>query len=83
MIRADVTRRETITESGLLPGTPPDGGAIDTVDLSVTELSDGQRNYVTTPARRCHWNMRLEFTYADGETQALKNPSPCKRKRHR
>jgi hypothetical protein len=87
VIRADVTRRRTITDAGMLPGTPPDGGAIDTVDLTVAELSrriDGERrNYVTTP-RRCpkrgHWNTRVQFTYADGVTQTVKSASACKRK---
>ena len=35
VIRADVTERTTITNAGMLPGTPPDGGAIDTVDVVV------------------------------------------------
>jgi hypothetical protein len=87
VIRADVTGRRTITDAGMLPGTPPDGGAIDTVDLTVAEISreiDGERrNYITTP-RRCpkrgHWNTRVHFTYADGVTQTVKSASECKRK---
>ena len=38
VIRADVTGRTTVTEAGMLPGTPPDGGAIDTVDVEVTRV---------------------------------------------
>jgi hypothetical protein len=87
VIRADVTRRRTITDAGMLPGAPPDGGAIDTVDLTVAEVSrriDGERrNYITTP-RRCpkrgHWNTRVHFTYGDGVTQTVKSASECKRK---
>ena len=30
VIRADVTKRRTITDAGMLPGAPPDGGSIDT-----------------------------------------------------
>jgi hypothetical protein len=90
VVRADVSGRKTITEVGMLPGTPPDGGAIDTVDLTVAEVSrksDGERRaYVTTP-RRCpkrgHWNTRVHFTYADGVTQTVKSTSDCKRKGRR
>jgi hypothetical protein len=87
VIRADVTGRRTITDAGMLPGTPPDGGAIDTVDLTVAEVSrkiDGERrNYITTPPRcpkRGHWNTRVHFTYGDGVTQTVKSASDCKRK---
>jgi hypothetical protein len=90
VIRADVDGRRTITDAGMLPGTPPDGGAIDTVDLTVAEVSrkiEGERrNYVTTPPRcpkRGHWNTRVHFTYADGVTQTVKSASECKRKRGR
>src|SRR5919106_1660299 len=84
VIRADVARRRTITDAGMLPGTPPDGGAIDTVDVTVAEVSrriDGERrNYITTPPRcpkRGHWNTRVHFTYADGVTQTVKSASAC------
>jgi hypothetical protein len=90
VIRADVSGRRTITDAGMLPGTPPDGGAIDTVDLTVAEVSrkiDGERrSYITTPPRcprRGHWNTRVHFSYADGVTQTVKSASECKRKRRR
>jgi hypothetical protein len=85
VIRADLDRRIRVTDAGMLPGTPPDGGAIDTVDVSIDEVSaviDGKRrNYVTTP-RRCPergWLTRVHFTYADGVTQTVRGRSPCRR----
>lgn len=89
VIRADVTGRKTITEAGFLPGTPPDGGAIDTVDLTVAEVSrviDGERRaYITTP-RVCrgrrgdrHWTTRVRFAYGDGEKQTVNTHSACRK----
>ena len=67
-----------------LPGTPPDGGAIDTANLRLRSLQreiDGHRRpYIRTP-RRCpqdgDWTYRTRFTYADGVTQVVTNRSPC------
>lgn len=89
VIRAEVVGRRTITEAGMLPGTPPDGGAIDTVDITVAEVSreiDGERrSYITTP-RRCrgrrgdrHWTTRVQFGYGDGVTQTVATPTACRR----
>src|SRR5207247_6235597 len=68
VIRADVRRRKTITEASMLPGTPPDGGAIDNVDLTVLAAGSGSGDYITTP-RRCpargFWTTHVRFTYAD------------------
>jgi hypothetical protein len=85
VIRADVTRRRTITEAPMLPGTPPDGGAIDTVDVTVAEVSrriDGEREaYITTP-ERCPpdrtWTTRVRFTYADGVSQVVPTQNRCR-----
>lgn len=90
VIRADVTRRKTITEVDELPGAPPDGGAIDTVDLTVaavaSERNGVMHNYITTP-RRCPrdgtWTTRVKFFYGDGERQMAKTDTPCKGKRTR
>lgn len=87
VIRAQVDARRTITVSGMLPGTPPDGGAIDTVDLTVDSITreiDGERrSYITTP-RRCrgrrnnpHWTTRVQFSYGDGVTQTIPTHTPC------
>jgi hypothetical protein len=87
VIRADVTRRKTITVvDPPLPGTPPDGGAIDEVDVGVSGVStlrDGVRhNYITTP-RRCpergYWTTAVRFVYADGVAQTAKNKVRCER----
>jgi hypothetical protein len=84
VIRADVTRRRTITEVGMLPGTPPDGGAIDTVDVTVDEVvgeSDGAA-YITTPGicrARGYWTARVRFTYADEASQVVKTRNDCDR----
>ncbi len=82
VIRADVTKRRTITTVGMLPGTPPDGGAIDTADLKVKATSTAEgSHYITTPPR-CpasgHWTTRLIFEYAGGARQTAKTPTPCK-----
>jgi hypothetical protein len=84
IIRAAVRRRRIITDAGMLPGTPPDGGAIDTVETFIPALSrtvDGQRRrYVRTP-RHCpergFWINRITFTYANGVTQTTRNHSRC------
>ena len=88
VIRAAVERDRTITNADMLPGTPPDGGAIDTVDVRVENVSrevDGElRHYITTPpvcrGRKGdrHWTGRVQFTYADGVTQTVPSRTPCK-----
>ena len=79
VIRADVRRRKTITTAGMLPGTPPDGGSIDTVDLEVDSISKGGRNYITTPprCREDHWVTRVRFFYPDDVSQAVRTRTPC------
>jgi len=79
VIRADVRRRKTVTEAGMLPGTPPDGGSIDTVDLEVDSISKGRGDYITTPPR-CRdgsWTTRVRFTYQDDVSQVVRTQSPC------
>jgi hypothetical protein len=84
VIRAVVRRRVVVTDAPMLPGTPPDGGAIDTVHVHFPALSrrvDGtRRNYVTTP-RTCpargFWKNRLRFTYDGDVTQTVTSRSPC------
>jgi hypothetical protein len=86
VIRADVTLRKTITDAGMLPGTPPEGGAIDTVDFEVANVSrvvDGKRrHYITTP-KRCpaerRWTAKVSFSYEDGVTQTVPTTSRCTR----
>jgi hypothetical protein len=89
VIRADVTRRRTITNAPMLPGTPPDGGAIDTVDVRVSNVvrtvEGTRRAYITTPPR-CprsrHWVTAVRFTYGDDYTQTVRTPNRCKRGGH-
>jgi hypothetical protein len=87
VIRAEVTRDRTITDAGMLPGTPPDGGSIDTVDIHVDNVSSDGRDYITTPpvcrGRKGdrHWTARVSFTYADGVTQTVPTHTPCRGKR--
>ena len=86
VIRADVTLRKTVTKVENLPGAPPEGGSIDTVDVQVANVSrviDGKRrNYITTP-KRCpsdrRWIARVSFTYADGVTQTMPTSNRCSR----
>ncbi|MDX6586745.1 MAG: hypothetical protein QOI31_1218 [Solirubrobacterales bacterium] len=79
VIRADVRRRKTVTLAGMLPGTPPDGGSIDTVDLEIDSISKGKDNYITNPPR-CrdgHWVTRVRFFYPDDVSQVERTRSPC------
>ena len=88
VLRADVTGRTTVTNAPMLPGTPPDGGAIDTVDVTVANVSrviDGKRRgYITTP-RACpkkrQWIAKVRFTYGDDYSQTVATANPCKRRR--
>jgi hypothetical protein len=79
VIRADVSRRKTITLAGTLPGLPPDGGSIDTVDIEIDSISKGRRNYITTPprCRKGHWVTRVRFSYPDDVSQVERTKSPC------
>jgi hypothetical protein len=90
VLRADVTGRRTITTAPLLPGTPPDGGAIDTVDVKVANVvkTEGgtRRGYITTPPRCPRsrtWRARVKFTYADDYSQVVATPNRCKRRARR
>jgi hypothetical protein len=87
VVRADVTRRRTITVAPLLPGIPPDGGAIDTVDVDVAKVVrtiDGERRgYITTPPR-CprskSWVARVRFTYDGDYSQTVPTANGCRRR---
>jgi hypothetical protein len=79
VIRADVRKRKTVTVAGMLPGLPPDGGAIDTVDIKVNAVTEGNNFYATTP-RRCKpggWITSVRFVYPDGVSQVEKTRTPC------
>jgi hypothetical protein len=87
VLRADVATRRTITVAPVLPGTPPDGGAIDTVDIEVLKVArriDGERHaYITTPPR-CRksrtWFARVRFVYDGDYSQTVATPNTCKRR---
>jgi hypothetical protein len=82
--RFEVRRRSVVANAPPLPGTPPDGGAIDRVRVHlrpVTVRRDGRvRRYIRTP-RRCpasgHWTNRITFTYSDGVKQKVRSHSGC------
>lgn len=71
---------DTITSTApLLPGTPPDGAAVDTVSETFEQAAAA--GYLTTPGRcppRGFWRNRLRFTYDDGTVQRVLSPSPCR-----
>ena len=82
-----MTERRTITNAGMLPGTPPDGGAIDTVDVEVLRVArtiDGERRaYITTPptcTKSRIWRARVRFIYGDDYSQTVATSNPCKRR---
>jgi Ca2+-binding RTX toxin-like protein len=82
--RSEVGERTVTSEAPPLPGTPPDGGAIDTVhieDFQISREVGGQvRNYITTPEScppRGFWVNSIQFTYFDGVSQTVETRSPC------
>jgi hypothetical protein len=82
--RASVTGGQLTSSAPPLPGTPPDGGAIDIVQTrldSISRIVAGEiHGYITTPPQcpPSHaWVNSLSFTYADGVTQNLESSSPC------
>ena len=93
VIRATVEGRRVTTDAPMLPGTPPDGGAIDTAVVNdpviVNEVDGELRSYITTP-RVCrgrkddpHWTTRVEFTYDGDVTETVNTHTPCVRKAKR
>ena len=85
VVRAALGERRAVSEAPFLPGTPPDGAAIDTVSArfqAVTRTIGGERHsYVTTPPRcpkRGYWVNRAAFTYFDGVSQTVRSRSRCK-----
>jgi hypothetical protein len=84
IIRAQASESEIVTDAPLLPGTPPDGGAIDTVKVHMPPLVRDGDAYVTTPPRCPRsrvWVNRMTFGYGDGVEQTVESSSPCKRKK--
>jgi hypothetical protein len=91
IIRAKASEREVTTDVSMLPGTPPDGAAIDTAHVEFRRLVEGlgaqRRAFIRTPGR-CprrtqQWMNSVTFTYADGATQSVPSASPCKPKRRK
>jgi len=79
--RAAIKRRRIISTAPFLPGTPPDGAAVDTVSEMFERT--GTAGYLTTPKRcrhRGYWTNRLRFTYDDGVVQKVRTASPCRRR---
>ncbi len=67
-----------------LPGTPPDGGAVDVVHERIFEVTKtvggAERGYITTPGecpRDRAWVNEASFVYADGAAQTVETRSPC------
>jgi hypothetical protein len=86
VIRATQSERTATSEAPFLPGTLPDGAAIDVVRADFPRLVSDRGSYITTPPRcprRRHWTNRIGFTYADGVTQTVRSASPCKRRKRR
>jgi hypothetical protein len=81
--RAAINGGTATTNAPPLPGTPPDGGAIDVVRERLNAMpgsTGSHRGYVTTPPT-CPssgaWTNSIRFTYADGVSQMVKTRSPC------
>jgi hypothetical protein len=84
VVRAQQGEREAVSEAPFLPGTPPDGAAIDTVSASFPRLVTERGSYITTPPRcppRRSWRNKVRFEYYDGVTQTVTTKQRCKRPR--
>lgn len=83
---ATVLRRRLRSTAPTLPGSPPDGAAIDVVRERLDAFSSDGRHYITTP-RHCpaegYWQHKARFTYADGVSQLVVSRSPCAEPRPR
>ena len=83
VIRASQGKRAAISEAPFLPGTLPDGAAIDTVSVELDRIVTERGSYITTP-RRCprarRWVNRTSFTYADGVTETVATRQRCRRR---
>lgn len=83
--RAQIRGRTITEETPAAPGSPPDGGAVKSVDLRLERITrrhaKRKRSYLTTPSRcpaRGGWTNRSKFTYADGVTQVVRTVSGCR-----
>ena len=79
--RSEVRKRRVINRAPFLPGLPPDGTAIDTVDVSfpVTTSESGDP-YIATPRRCPQRGFRtslIKFTYDDGVKQVDRTRWSC------
>ncbi len=83
VIRASQEERTAISDAPFLPGTLPDGAAIDTVEVDLDRIATERGSYITTP-RRCprtrRWTNRTTFTYADGATETVATRQRCRRR---
>jgi len=81
VIRSRIDGRRLITDAPVFPGTPPDGGALDVVHTQIPAYSAGRGAYLSTPGA-CPpsgtWTNSMSFTYADGVTQTVTSPTPCR-----
>jgi hypothetical protein len=82
--RSAIEGRRIVNDAPPLPGAPPDGGAIDVVQVRLDEVSREiggvRRGYITTPGA-CpdtrFWVNSTTFTYADGVSQTVDTNSSC------
>lgn len=79
--RSSVGKRTISGSVPTLPGTPPDGAAIDTVEAELEPLERRGRSYIRTP-RECpdggRWVNTIRFTYADGVSQRVRTANRCR-----
>jgi hemolysin type calcium-binding protein len=82
--RSAIEGSRIVNDAPPLPGTPPDGGAIDVVQVRIDEVSrvvgGVRRGYITTPGAcpdRRFWVNSVTFAYADGASQTVDTQSSC------
>ena len=80
--RSSMDKRTLTGSVPTLPGTPPDGAAIDTVEAELDSITRDGKSYITTP-KECpadgRWVNKMRFTYADGVSQKDKTINRCRR----
>ncbi|MEK6276723.1 MAG: calcium-binding protein [Actinomycetota bacterium] len=82
--RCPIEGRRVTCSAPPLPGTPPDGGAVDVVQERLFEVTksvgNARRGYITTPGE-CPggqgWTNLASFGYADGASQTVETKSSC------
>jgi RTX calcium-binding nonapeptide repeat (4 copies) len=82
--RCPIEGRKITCSAPPLPGTPPDGAAVDVVQERLFDVrrnvGGAQRGYITTPGdcpQARNWTNLATFGYVDGVSQTVETKSAC------